>query len=241
MIPLWALPIFCVFAYALGHVNFSIIISKLKGKDIRTIGSGNPGATNMKRAFGLKWALVVLVLDMSKSVVPALLGVALFGGMKNYDFSLFGGGSNTNGLIGLYSMGFAAVLGTCFPVLSCFSFKKVENKRKFSFDIKKISGGKGVSATMGVFTVANPLFGLISLFVCIIFGGTYIQCVSIVSFSFLVVNIVWNSYVKNQTDHLAVALLFVAFFVLIMFTHRSNIKRLLQSKERKVSILKSKK
>ena len=50
---LWLLIIMAVVSYLFGSINFAIIISKIKNKDIRKIGSGNPGTLNMSRNFGL--------------------------------------------------------------------------------------------------------------------------------------------------------------------------------------------
>lgn len=63
-----------VCAYLISGINPAIILSKaIYGKDIRTLGSKNPGFTNFKRNFGMKWAIVVMVLDLLKSALPAIL------------------------------------------------------------------------------------------------------------------------------------------------------------------------
>lgn len=62
-----------VSAYLVSGINPAIILSKaIYGKDIRTLGSKNPGFTNFKRNFGMKWAIVVMVLDLLKSALPAV-------------------------------------------------------------------------------------------------------------------------------------------------------------------------
>jgi len=62
-----------IFGYLLGSVPSGFLISKAKGVDIRKVGSGNIGGTNVVRAFGLKWGLLVAVLDVLKGVIPAYL------------------------------------------------------------------------------------------------------------------------------------------------------------------------
>jgi glycerol-3-phosphate acyltransferase PlsY len=63
-----------LFSYLLGSVSFSYFLSKkIKGVDIRKVGSGNAGATNISRVLGLKFALLVLFLDALKGFVVALL------------------------------------------------------------------------------------------------------------------------------------------------------------------------
>jgi glycerol-3-phosphate acyltransferase PlsY len=65
-------------AYLLGAVSFSLLIVRaLRGIDVRTVGSGNAGATNVLRTAGVKPALAVLVLDVTKGVLPVLIARAL--------------------------------------------------------------------------------------------------------------------------------------------------------------------
>ena len=77
----WILLILSVASYHVGGINFSIIISKMKGRDIRNIGSGNPGMMNMSRNFGLKTGVLILFLDMLKGVIPTLVGWLCFRGV----------------------------------------------------------------------------------------------------------------------------------------------------------------
>lgn len=84
--------------YALGSVSFSLLFAKAQGIDLRTIGSGNLGATNVGRALGRKTGLTVYFLDMAKGFVPACLGLWLI--------------SPEAGVVG----GGAAYLGHIWPV-----------------------------------------------------------------------------------------------------------------------------
>lgn len=71
-----------VSSYLIAGINPAIIISKtVYGKDIRECGSGNPGFTNFKRCFGLKWAIVVMIFDLLKSALPSLVFGIIFGNM----------------------------------------------------------------------------------------------------------------------------------------------------------------
>ncbi|MCX6760805.1 MAG: glycerol-3-phosphate 1-O-acyltransferase PlsY [Candidatus Nealsonbacteria bacterium] len=63
------------FGYLLGSIPSGYLISKRKGVDIRKVGSGNIGGTNVSRAFGLKWGVIVGVLDIFKGVIPAYLAI----------------------------------------------------------------------------------------------------------------------------------------------------------------------
>ncbi len=67
-------------AYLIGNISPSIIMSRLKGKDIREQGSGNAGTTNMLRIYGKKAAALTLVIDVLKGVCAVLIGRALAGG-----------------------------------------------------------------------------------------------------------------------------------------------------------------
>ncbi len=67
-------------AYALGSISFGLIIASRRGVDLRSVGSGNTGATNVGRAIGKREGRVVLVLDGLKGALPTLLAVAVHGG-----------------------------------------------------------------------------------------------------------------------------------------------------------------
>lgn len=65
-------------SYLLGAIPFSVLITKFKGVDLRTVGSGNFGATNVYRALGLKYAIMVFLLDAIKGTLPVLYAMTLF-------------------------------------------------------------------------------------------------------------------------------------------------------------------
>jgi len=94
-----------IFAYLLGSLSTSIIICKIKKVDIRSIGSGNAGATNTLRALGKKYGALVLILDVIKGIIPTLIASIL----------------SPESLIFITSCAFAVVLGHVFPIY--FSFK----------------------------------------------------------------------------------------------------------------------
>ena len=90
-------------AYLLGSLSLSIILSgSLFGKDIRSEGSGNAGATNMARVFGWTAGLLTLGGDAAKAVICTLAGKALAGEM------------------GLALAGMACIFGHCYPVFHHF-------------------------------------------------------------------------------------------------------------------------
>jgi len=67
-----------IFAYFVGAIPFALIIAKAKKVDLRSVGSGNIGATNLYRAVGLKYGLVCFLLDLSKGFLPTYLAMAYF-------------------------------------------------------------------------------------------------------------------------------------------------------------------
>jgi acyl phosphate:glycerol-3-phosphate acyltransferase len=64
----------CLGAYVLGSIPFGMVVARLKGVDLRKVGSGNIGATNVARAMGKGWAIAVLAADAAKGFVPVWLG-----------------------------------------------------------------------------------------------------------------------------------------------------------------------
>jgi acyl phosphate:glycerol-3-phosphate acyltransferase len=107
MTTLWIV-VAVVAAYLIGSLSFAVIISKSMGlDDPRSYGSGNPGATNVLRSGNKKAAVLTLVFDAVKGLVPVLL-VQLFG-------DRVGLGEGTAALVGL-----AAFLGHLWPVFFGF-------------------------------------------------------------------------------------------------------------------------
>lgn len=93
-----------LFAYLLGSVLFGEHIAKAKGVDLRSTGSGNVGATNVGRALGAKYAVLVFILDMFKGLFPIFLARAYFG-IESWTLSV---------------VGVASVLGHVLPIFHSF-------------------------------------------------------------------------------------------------------------------------
>ena len=91
-----------VLAYLLGSLSFSIVFSRMLGRDIRKQGSGNAGATNMTRVFGWAAGVATLVFDVLKAVAPMLVGRALLGDT------------------GICLGGIGSLVGHCWPVFHDF-------------------------------------------------------------------------------------------------------------------------
>jgi len=119
-----------VLAYLLGSVSGSLVLGALRKVDIRLAGSGNAGGTNAFRTQGFRFALGVVVIDVSKGVVAALL-------LPLLQFPGVAGSMAVPALAVL--CGFAAVVGHCFPLWHGFR------------------GGKGAATSVGVLCVVQPL------------------------------------------------------------------------------------
>ncbi len=100
--------LFCIFipaCYLLGSINFALVISSIKNKDIRALGSGNPGTMNMLRSVGKTLGIVTFFLDFAKGITSALIGMFAFKELSN---------------IAPYVLGFSCMLGHIFPIFTKF-------------------------------------------------------------------------------------------------------------------------
>jgi acyl phosphate:glycerol-3-phosphate acyltransferase len=182
-------------AYLLGSIPFALIVGKiLFGADIRYYGSGNLGTTNSIRIMGKKAGLLVLIGDVSKGVIAAFLPLWL-----NLDVEP------------IY-VGFAAVLGHCFPIFAGFR------------------GGKAVATTAGVLLVASPILLIIGLvtFLAMIAITKYVAVgsISIAPVLFL------YSLICGNTQY---TILFFMLTPFMLFLHRSNLRNLKNGTEPKIN------
>ena len=119
-----------VVCYFIGCFNFAVLISHFKKKDIRKVGSGNPGTMNMTRTFGMKIGVLNFFCDLIKGGVPALAGYLIF---KDY---VFAGTEVLVSDFARYFFGVFVIIGHIFPVTM------------------KFKGGKGIASTFGMFVFA---------------------------------------------------------------------------------------
>jgi glycerol-3-phosphate acyltransferase PlsY len=96
---LWKIAL-VVAAYAIGSISFGLIIAARHGVDIRAVGSGNPGATNVGRTVGRREGRVVLMLDGLKGALPTLAAAAWLGGQSPWTAAV----------------GVSTVAGHCWPI-----------------------------------------------------------------------------------------------------------------------------
>ena len=207
--------IMAIIAYCIGSINFSVIFSKkFAGFDVREKGSGNAGTTNMLRSVGKKAAAITLVCDILKGVVS--IGIAI----------LLGNIPDINKELLVQIAGIAVILGHTFPVF--FGFK----------------GGKGVATSLGVLLLSNWQIGLI----CLVFALVLMiltrmvsvgSCAAAVLFPILTLFINEHYTVLTEGKSGNVYFIYsVILAVIVLFNHRSNIKRILNGTENKVSFKK---
>ena len=204
-----------IIAYSIGSVNFSLIFSKkYAGFDVREKGSGNAGTTNMLRSVGKKAAAITLICDILKGVVS--IGIAI----------LLGNIPEINKELLVQIAGVAVILGHTFPVF--FGFK----------------GGKGVATSLGVLLLSNWQIGLICLvfalvLMCLTRMVSVGSCAAAVLFPVLTLFI--NEHYTVLTEGKSGNVYFIYSLILaviVLFNHRSNIKRILNGTENKISFKK---
>ena len=208
--------IIAMIAYLIGSINFSVIISKkMAGFDVREKGSGNAGTTNMLRAVGKKAAAITLVCDILKGVVAIIIAIIIGNIVK---------GSNRELLLQI--AGIAVVIGHSIPVF--FGFK----------------GGKGVATSLGILLMTNWQIGLI----CLVFALVLMlltrmvslgSCVAAILFPVLTLFINENYTVLTENKNGSTYFIYsVILAVIVLYNHRSNIKRLMNGTENRLSFKK---
>ncbi len=124
--------IFSIISYFIGSIPTGYLIVKAKtGDDIRKIGSGSTGATNVKRVLGKKWFFIVMILDAIKGALPVILGKIV----ANYT-------NDTIGIIAVFCAIFV-IIGHSKPIFLQFK------------------GGKSVASGVGTILALNPAVGLL--------------------------------------------------------------------------------
>jgi glycerol-3-phosphate acyltransferase PlsY len=202
-------------AYLLGSVPFGLLVARLHGIDLRKVGSGNIGATNVIRALGRKWGIFCFVLDVLKGFVPMIL-VPLLG--------LCGGDPTAGQLIGWLAVGTAAILGHIFPIYLGFK------------------GGKGVATSLGVVLGLWPYLTLCGLAAFVIWLITvkiwrYVSLASILAAgAFPILLMTAIGILKNWTfgNLWPLFLVAVPMPLLVILRHRANIQRILAGTESKI-------
>ena len=184
-----------IYSYFLGSIPFGLIITKIfLKKDIRNIGSGNIGTTNVLRTGKKSLAIATLLLDALKGYASVVISLIYF-----------------NDLIFLSAL--ICFIGHVFPIWLSFR------------------GGKGVAVYLGIIiSLSFPLgivFGVSWLFIALIFKYSSLSSM-VGALAVLLYSILLNDYSLSS-------FLFM-IFIIILFTHRENIRRLKESEETKIKL-----
>jgi acyl phosphate:glycerol-3-phosphate acyltransferase len=188
-------------AYASGSLPFAFLAGRLlKGIDLRTVGSGNLGATNVYRTLGAPAAILVLLLDALKGALPVLLLTP-----RISEVVIAPPGSSTGAWMGLV-VGVAAIVGHAKPIFLLWE-----------------GGGKGVATTAGVFAALVPVALLVALgvFVLVVWRTRIVSLASMVAAVVLPAAVAWRA---GPGSPFALVAIVIAGFV--VWTHRANIERL---------------
>lgn len=199
-------------AYLIGSINFAVIFAKaFMKRDVRELGSGNAGATNVMRNAGFLPGLLTFIFDALKGFVACYMGEIIFEyvySATNMDIS--------KGIIGAFLCGFACMLGHVFPFF--FGFK----------------GGKGVATSVGIFAVCCPIAIIIGLlvFAVTLFISKYVSLSSVLAaVTVVVLSII---FCDKTALILPQIILTLAMGAIVIGKHKENIKRLISGTESKV-------
>jgi len=205
-------PLAIIASYLLGSIPFGLLIAKAHGKDLRSIGSGNIGATNVSRALGRKWAYFCFVLDVLKGLIPMLATMLI---------------AEPDSILTLWlwlAVGCAAILGHIFPIYV------------------KFKGGKGVATSFGVALGLWPYYTICVIFaavvwVVIVLIWRYVSLASIaasVTFPLVLTTAIILVPGWDIAKLWPILITAVAIPVMVIIRHRENIKRLLAGTESKI-------
>ena len=203
-----------IFAYLLGSVNFAVIFTAAFTKqDVRNMGSGNAGTTNVMRSAGALPGILTFVCDVLKGFISCAVGHYLFEYIGTHSDAFYG-----VGIYGAYACGVLCMIGHVFPLF--FNFK----------------GGKGVAVSVGIFAVCCPIAICIGLAVFAIM--TLITKIVSVSSLTATVAVVVLSMVFYADEALLwpQAVMAVMMGVIIFLKHKDNIKRLIAGEEKHISV-----
>ena len=193
-----------VFGYLIGSIPFGYIIARFAGVDIRTLGSGNIGATNVVRSLGKKYGYPVFVLDFLKGFAAVKLAMLLG---THFETTV---SAELAGIAG----GICSVIGHSYPVWLGFK------------------GGKGVATSGGVVFGLMPIVALIAAGIWILVFQ-FTRYVSVASIAAVVsIPCACGAMLALGYLHARVLLYFaLAISAIVIIRHRSNFSRLLHGRE----------
>lgn len=205
--------------YLLGSVPFGLLIGKWRGVDVRLVGSGNIGATNVWRVLGARCGLTAFALDMLKGLVPMAVAPRVW--HLTGTWAALSDAGVQRPYIAWLAVAAAVILGHMFPVYL------------------KFRGGKGVATSLGALLGLWPYYTVPGL-ICfalwgIVFGlSRYVSLSSIIAaVAFPIVYLVlgalsgWDPWGRQRS----LLIFAVVIAALVVYRHRSNLQRLLAGQE----------
>lgn len=205
--------ILIAFGYLLGSIPSGVIAGKITGVDIRKMGSGKTGATNVLRSAGIGAALIVAVGDVLKGLIPVLLG--LYGFTSSQALGAFAAWSPWLACLA----GLAAMMGHNYPVFAGFQ------------------GGRGVATTAGIsfgFSWLATLLAAIFFFLPIM-KTKYVSLGSMIgAVSLPLIEIILSAFHLTGKEAPAATVAMTIAALYIVFSHRDNINRIRSGTERRL-------
>lgn len=199
-------------AFLTGSIPTGLLIARAHGIDLRSIGSGNIGATNVLRALGKNAALLTLLGDMAKGALPLLIYKTAYSLGYHAGDEIRGWAVNDRFAAMQGMLGLASIAG-----------------HDFSFFLKG-KGGKGVATSLGVLIIISPYVALFSALIWIITAKLtrYSSLSALLAFGLLPLSFYLIDYSREKVFTAC------AITLLIFIKHRDNIMRLLNGTESKI-------
>ena len=195
-----------ILSYLLGSINFAYITARIKGIDISSQGSGNPGTSNVLRTLGKGSAAFVLFGDLLKGVIPILLYY------QDQYFLIYG---------------LAAVLGHIYPLFYRFKGGKgVATYLGVYIATVFINPYNSELINLEIFQILN--IPALAFFYFVIFKTTRVSAIASLATVLITVSIL--IYANNEVSNV---LVLIVIFILILLKHSENIKRLREGNENK--------
>ncbi|MDY6407400.1 MAG: glycerol-3-phosphate 1-O-acyltransferase PlsY [Pseudomonadota bacterium] len=189
-----------IFGYLLGSIPFGLLVTRMAGLgDIRQIGSGNIGATNVLRTGRKDLALLTLMFDLGKAALAAIMMRFIF----------------QSEAVG-FAAGLSAVIGHNYPIWL------------------KFKGGKGVASTFGMMLALTPITGVLTcltwLFMALIFHYSSLSAL---------ISLMLAPFYAYVFSGKSAVICYSLLWILSLWRHRTNIKRLFSGQESKIKFKKA--